>query len=134
MPVIAIYAIVAAVIFSAGFGTGWGVKGWKDGAEVAHAVSEKEKVESHNAILQTANANCATDIAGVRQGVKVITDAVAEREKAASDAMKNAEVTISRHKTVAAATKSLSPVSPEPDAQCAAIIREQKEYVQNRHN
>jgi hypothetical protein len=134
VPLIAIYAIVAAVIFSAGFVTGWGVKGWKDGAEVAHAVSEKEKVESHNAILQTVNANCATDIEGVRQGVKVITDAVAEREKAASEAMRNAEITISRHKAAAAATKSLPPVSPEPDAQCAAIILEQKEYVQNRHN
>jgi hypothetical protein len=128
---IAIYAIAAAVIFSAGFGAGWGVKGWKDGAEVAHAVSEKEKVESHNAILQTANNNCATDIDGVRQGVKVITDAVGEREKAASEAMKNAQALAWKHIAQVAAIKAL-PVVPEAE-QCAAIIQEQKDYVTQRH-
>jgi hypothetical protein len=132
VPGIAIEALIVALIFIAGFGGGWGVKGWKDGAEVAHAVSEKEKVESHNAILQTANANCATDIDGVRQGVKVITDAVAEREKAASEAMKNAQVLAGKHVVQIAAIKAL-PIVPEV-GQCAAIIKEQKEYVQNRHN
>jgi hypothetical protein len=132
VPIIAIYAIVAAVIFSAGFGAGWVVKDWKDGAEVAHAVSEKEKVESHNAILQTANENCASDIAGVRKGVKVITDAVAEREKAASEAMKNAETLTGKHVAQIAAIKAL-PIVPEA-GQCDAIIQEQKEYVQNRHS
>jgi hypothetical protein len=132
VPIIAIYAIVAAVIFSAGFGTGWGVKGWKDGAEVARAVSEKEKVESRNAILQTANANCAIDIEGVRQGVKVITDAVAEREKAASEAMKNAETLAGKHVAQIAAINAL-PIVPEA-GQCDAISQEQKEYVQKRHD
>jgi hypothetical protein len=132
VPIIAIYAIVAAVIFSAGFGTGWGVKGWKDGAEVARAVSEKEKVESRNAILQTANSNCATDIEGVRRGMKVITDAVAEREKAASDAMKNAQALAGKHVAQIAEIKALPVV--RPDDQCSAIVQEQKEYVQNRHD
>jgi hypothetical protein len=130
VPIIAIEALIAAAIFLAGFGGGWGVKGWKDGAEVARAVAEKEKVESRNAILQTANANCATDIEGVRQGVKVITDAVADREKAASEAMKNAQALAGKHVAQIVAIKAL-PVVPEA-GQCDAIIQEQKEYVAAR--
>jgi hypothetical protein len=134
VPIIAIYAIVAAVIFSAGFGAGWGVKGWKDGAEVALAESAKDKAESRSAILETANGECQTDIEGVRQGVKVITDAVAEREKAAADAMKNAETLTAKHKATVVSIKALQPVPAAQDAQCAAIVQEQKEYVQNRHS
>jgi hypothetical protein len=130
VPIIAIYAIVAAVIFGAGFGTGWGVKGWKDGAEVARAVSEKERVESHNAILQTANANCATDIEGVKSAIGVITKGVEDREKAASEAMKNANALAGKHAVQIAAIKEL-PVVPEA-GQCDAIIQEQKEYVAAR--
>jgi hypothetical protein len=125
---------IILIAFSIGFGGGWGVKGWKDGADVARAVSEKEKVESRNAILQTANANCATDIEGVRQGVAVVVKAVEDREKAASDAMKNAESLTEKHKVAVASIKALPPVPAAPDAQCAVIIEEQKEYVQTRHS
>lgn len=127
-------SLIAIILASliVGFGGGWGVKGWKDGTEIALAVSAKERVESRNAILVTANANCATDIEGVRQGVKVITDAVGEREKAASEAMKNAQAMARKHVAQAAIIKTL-PMVPEA-AQCDAIIQEQKAYVQNRHS
>lgn len=71
-----------------GAGGGWLIKDWKDGAEVAIAKSEKERVESRNAILVAANTSCTTDIEGVRKGVAVIVSQVEEREKAASAAMK----------------------------------------------
>jgi hypothetical protein len=124
--------VIILIAFSIGFGGGWGVKGWKDGADVARAVSEKEKVESRNAILQTANANCATDIEGVRQGVAVVVKAVEDREKAASDAMKNAETVVAKHKAAVVSIKALQPVPATQDAQCAAIVQEQKEYVAAR--
>ena len=61
---VAIQIIIAVVIALIGFGGGWGVKGWKDGTEIALAGSAKERVESRNSSLQSANANCATDIEG----------------------------------------------------------------------
>lgn len=129
MPLIAI--IVVSVLV--GFGSGWGVKGWKDGAEVALAVSAKEKVESRNAILEAANTSCATDIEGVRKGVAVVIGQVEERERAASAAMKAADVVVAERKKEIAAIKNLPQVPPEPEAQCAAIVREQIDYVQKRH-
>jgi hypothetical protein len=128
----AIQIIIALVIALVGFGGGWGVKGWKDGATVAQANSDKEKVESKNAILVTANGNCATDIEGVKKGVAVVVAQVEEREKAASAAMKAADVKIAQRKVKP--TKELPTIPPTPDAQCAAIEQEQKDYVQGRKN
>lgn len=125
-----IASILASLIV--GFGGGWGVKGWKDGAEIALAVQAKERVESRNAILQTANSNCATDIEGVKSAVGVITKGVEDREKAASEAMKNAQALAGKHVAQAVIIKAL-PIVPEA-GQCDAIIQEQKEYVQNRHS
>lgn len=122
----AIQALIAAIIFFVGAGGGWAVKDWKDGAEIA-------RLESREAVATQANAQCAQDIAGVRQGVQVITDAVAEREKAASAAMRDAETVVAKHKTVVAGIKALPPVPAEPEAQCKAIIEEQKAYVAARH-
>ena len=68
MPIIAIYAIVAAVIFAAGTGTGWTVNQWRNGAKIAH-------LESNNAVLNAANYKCKTDVESARAGVKQVTDA-----------------------------------------------------------
>ncbi|SHL42324.1 hypothetical protein SAMN05216428_102357 [Nitrosospira sp. Nsp11] len=118
-------------VFAVGNISGGVIMHWKSGAEVALAVSDKEKVESRNSILEAANGNCATDIEGVRQGVKVITDAVSEREKAASAAMRDAQALVAKHKAAAVAIKAL-PVVPQAE-QCEAIEREQIEYVAARH-
>lgn len=69
MPALIFGAITLIVI---GFGGGWLIKDWRDGAEVVLAVAAKEKVESRNAILEAANTSCATDIEGVRNGVAVV--------------------------------------------------------------
>ena len=100
----------AIALLFVGFAGGWSIKGWKAGAEIALVNSQKAALESRNSILETANGNCAMDIEGVRNGVAVITDAVAEREKAASDAMRAAQVTIAQHSARAKAIKELPPV------------------------
>jgi hypothetical protein len=129
---IALIALIIGVSALVGFGGGWGVKGWKDGATVAEVKSQKAAVESRNAELQTANAGCATDIEGVKKGVAVVVAHVEEREKAASDAMKAADLTIAQHKVRAATIKKLPTIAQTPAAQCAAIIREQVDYVRER--
>lgn len=117
-----------------GAGGGWLIKDWKDGAEVALAVAAKEKVESRNAILVAENTRCATDIEGVRRGVAVVIAQVEEREQAASAAMAQADVLVAERKKQIAAIKNLPPVPPEPEAQCAAIVQEQIDYVQRRRS
>lgn len=127
-----IQIIIALVIALVGFGGGWGVKGWKDGATIEKAESDKKAVESRNAILVTANSNCATDIEGVKKGVAAVVAHVEEREKAASDAMKAADVVVAQHKVKMATIKKLPVIAQTPEAQCGAIIREQIEYVRER--
>lgn len=127
---LAIALLIAALI---GFGSGWGVKGWKDGAEVALVNSQKDALKVRNDVLVSENAQCVIDIEGVRNGVAVVTDALAEREKAASAAMKQAEVMVLQHSAKVNAIKNLPPVPPAPEAQCAAIVQEQEDYVQSRH-
>jgi hypothetical protein len=86
----------AIALLFVGFGAGWGVKSWKDSAEIAMVSSQKSKLESRNATLSASNDNCAIDIDGVRNGVTVVSSKVEE-------------------------------------AQCAAIVQEQKDYVQSHH-
>ena len=101
----------AVSLLMVGFGSGWLIKDWKDGADVALAVVAKEKVESRNAILEAANTNCATDIKGVKSAVGVITKSVEEREKAASASMRDAETLVAKRKATIAAIKALPIVS-----------------------
>jgi hypothetical protein len=122
----ALQVLIAIVIFVVGAGSGWAVKDWKDGAEIA-------RLESSNEALKSANDRCATDIEGVKSAVGLITKGVEEREKAASAAMRDAETLVAKHKAAVAAIKVLPPVPAEPDAQCKAIIQEQREYVAARH-
>lgn len=129
----AITAIIIAVVSALSFAGGWGVKGWKDGAAVANIEKKNESLESRNSILQTANSNCAVDIDGVKKGVAIIIAQVEERERAASDAMKAAELQIAQRKG-RIKISHLPRVAPAQDAQCAAIVQEQMDYVRERKN
>lgn len=95
--------------------------------------SGKRDLESPNAILVAENGRCAVDIEGVRKGVAVAVPQVEERERAALAAMTAADVLVAERKKEIAAIKNLPPVPPEPEAQCAAIVQEQINYVQSRH-
>jgi hypothetical protein len=125
MPIIAIYGIIAAVIFGAGFGGGFAVADWRSGAEIA-------RLQSDNAIKSAANQKCETDIESVRNGIKQVTDAVGKREEAARNAMSQAEVLAAKHSRRAAETKA-APVIPV-EGQCEAIVKEQIEYVEKRRS
>lgn len=122
--------IVAAVLI--GMGTGWGVKGWKDGARIAQITADRDGVKSDNAILAAANSNCAVDIESIKKGVAVVVSQVEDRERAASAAMKAADLAIAKRKA-AERIKRLPVIAPAPEAQCAAMIKEQIDYVQERH-
>jgi hypothetical protein len=115
--------IIIAVSLLVGFGSGWGVKGWKDGAHIA-------KIESRDSVLTAANDRCDIDIDDVRKGVESISVAVGHREKAAAEAMSKAQVLAAKHSQTAITIKA-APVVPE-ETQCDAIVREQIEYVQSR--
>lgn len=117
--------IGAVALILVGFGGGWGVKDWKDGAQIALVNSQKAALESRNGQLVASNDRCATDIEGVRKGVAVVVAQVEERERAASTAMKEADVLVAARKKEIAVIKNLPPVPPEPEAQCAAIVQEQ---------
>jgi hypothetical protein len=124
-----LFAIIL-ISFLGGFGGGWLVKDWKDGAEVAVAKSEKKEVESHNAILTTANDTCKTDIDAVQKGVVTITEAVAAREQAAVAAMATAQDLADRHKQAARQIQA-APSRPAEN-QCNELIQEQIDYVKSR--
>lgn len=123
-------AIVILVSVLVGFGGGWGVKGWKDTAKISIIEKQKAAVDSRNSILESANSSCATDIEGVKKGMAIIVAGVEEREKAASDAMKAADLKIAQRK--GRIVQAAPAIAPAPEAQCAAIMQEQAEYVKGR--
>lgn len=123
MPIIAIYAIIAAVIFGAGFGSGWTVKDWKDGKHIA-------TIESANSVLSASNDQCKTDIDGVRAGVAVVVKATEDKARAAASAMQSAAELAAKHSRTAITIKA-APTVPA-DKQCAAIEQEQIDYVKSR--
>ncbi len=127
-----ILAILIAVSVLVGFGGGWGVKGWKDGAAITTIKAEKAGIESENAILQAANGKCTTDIKDVQTGVGVILARVADREKAAADAMAAADAVVAQRSAKIKTIRAMKEIAPAPKAQCDAIIQEQIEYVQGR--
>lgn len=125
-----IQIIIAVVIALVGFSGGWVVKDWKDGAEVAIVKSDNRSLKERNDVLAAANGQCVTDIEGVRKGVQVITDAVGEREKAASAAMLSAQALAAKHAQAAKAIKD-APIKPD-EPMCVTIEREQMEYLSTR--
>lgn len=119
-----ILAIVIAVFSGLAFTGGFAVADWRSGAQIARLASE-------NAVLEAANGKCTTDIESVRQSVISMQKAADERVKAADAAMVVAQPKAAIH-TRAAITIKAAPI-PIGESLCAAVEREQKEYVQARH-
>lgn len=119
--IVAIIALVSAVT---GFGGGWAVKGWKDGAEVA-------RVESRDAVLTTANEQCGIDVEDVQKGVQQIAKHYEDKLQAANAEAVKAAPEAKKH-TDRAATIISAPM-PAEKSQCEVIIEEQEEYVQIRN-
>ena len=101
------------------------VKDWKDGEEIA-------RLESRSAAAESFNQQCETDIADVRKGVAEMIDAATERAKKAEAAMLDAQAKAMKHSQTAITIKT-APIR-QGESECEAVIREQKEYVQNRRS
>lgn len=125
-------AIVIAVFSALSFGGGFAVADWRKESQVAQLNSEKTELQNRTNLLLTANRDCATDIESVKKGVAIIRTLAEEREKAASDAIKAADLKVAQHTQRIRTIRTLPPVSPAPEAQCAAIVQEQVDYVQAR--
>ena len=123
------YAILISVAI--GFGGGWLVKDWKDGAQIALIKSEKQSLKERTDTLVASNNRCATDIESVRQGLAGIQKAADDRIKAAEAEMTKAQKTASWHVNRAAEIRNGLPPKPN-ETQCQAVEREQLEYVASR--
>lgn len=120
-PVLA--AIILAITASVAFGSGWAVNGWRmDG--------KMHKLDTANTVLVAANDRCAADIQLVRAAMHDMTAAVAQREKNAADAQREAQPEAEIHTRRAKTIRAMAPVPL--DMQCEAIKEEQLLYVQSR--
>lgn len=127
MPIALILGLAVAI----GFGSGWGVKGWKDEAQIAQVNTQKAALVSRMAIVDAANVRCAIDVEGVKKSMAIIVSQADEREKAASDAMKAADLKIAERRARIRISR-LPQVAATRDAQCEAMIQEQIDYVRER--
>lgn len=119
-----ITAILVAIFTVLGFIGGFMVADWRSAPEM-------QRLSSQNAVLAAANEKCELDIGSVRVAMSAITEAAAEREKSAAEAMRHAAAAAAKHTSRAKKTRTLPAVAPEH--QYESITREQIEYVQNRH-
>ena len=93
----AFQVLIEIVIFAVGAGSGWAVKDWKDGAQIALIESEKQSLKERNETLVVSNGQCKTDIEAVRQSVAGIEKAADDRVKAAEAEMTKAQKTAAWH-------------------------------------
>ena len=124
MPILLIIIIIVSSLL-VGSGIGWTVKDWQTGAKMA-------VLESRDAVVTAANAQCKTDVVTVKAGVKEVTDALAQKKLDADAAMKDAQFWAGKHSRLAQEVNSL-PVRPD-ESVCDAVTREQIEYVERRKN
>lgn len=116
--------IAFIAVFAVGNLSGWTVHSWKSGAKTA-------ALESRDAVVTAANEQCKNDVVAVKSGVKDVTDALAKKKKDAEDSMKDARYWAAQHDRLAREVNS-APIRPD-EAQCQAVEREQREYVERRH-
>lgn len=127
-----LYLVIAFVaVFAAGNGSGWLIHSWKTGKEIANIQAEKQSLINTNSALYAANNKCANDINTVQKGFEEIFRANEARAKGAAEAITKAQEQTAIHKQTARAIK-FAPVNPK-ESWCAAIEREQIEYVRARH-
>ncbi len=119
-----ILAIVIAVFAGLAFTGGFMVSNWRSASHI-------QQLSSKNAMLSAANDKCAVDIQSVHKAMDELAANSAKREKDATRAMRRAEADAARHTNRAKKTKTLPPVKPEH--QYEALMKEQIEYVQKRH-
>src|SRR5690348_2539857 len=114
-----ILAILIAASAGIAFTGGYTISNWRSAAQV-------QRLSSANATLSEANKKCDADIKSVQEATEALTQAAAQREKNAENAIKRASLAAENHTKRARKIRALSPVSPS--RQYEAIAREQAEY------
>lgn len=120
-----IVAVLITISAGISFASGYGISNWRSAVQV-------QRLNSNNAILSEANKKCAADINSVQDSMRTLSQAAAQREKSAANAIKGAASEAADHTNRAKKIRALSPVTSE--RQYEAIAREQAEYVQSRHH
>jgi hypothetical protein len=119
-----ILAVVIAIFTGLAFTGGFAVSDWRSASRI-------QQLNSENAILSAANDKCIVDIQSVKKAMDELTASSVRREKDAARAIRRAEADAARHTNHAKKIRTLPHVKPE--YQCEAIVKEQIEYVQKRH-
>lgn len=124
--------IAAAVIFGAGASSGWELNGWRLGAEIERQAGQVKTLTVTNSALENANKQCGIDVEQVTGAVnKVLADSQ-RLTAAALAAMGKAQASADSHLARADRILKAAAVPNELAAQCAAIIKEQRDYVDER--
>jgi hypothetical protein len=122
--------IAAAVIYAAGFGSGWGVNGWRLGSELATANGTIDTLRIANDGLVGANNRCKINVDEVKAGVKSVVDAGLKLQKQAAAEMRQVAGKAQGHLNKADEILSRPPVA---EAEwCKAVISETAAYVAER--
>lgn len=121
-----VMAAIAAVIF----GTGWGVKGWKDSGEISRLEGKVETQQQSIATLEGANTRCLAGVKDVQAAVKGFIDAGTERSEAARIAMEAAAAAAQGH--LAAAQAAVNRAAPAAGKECPTAAQEAQAYARKR--
>ena len=116
-------AVVAIAIFAAGAGTAWTINGWRNGAKIA-------RLQSSESLLIQANSQCKTDVDNVKASVTALMSQYEDKIASAKAEAVKAQPKAAQHTQNAIIIKA-APIRPG-ETQCAAIEREQLEYLTSR--
>jgi hypothetical protein len=116
----AILGAWAAGIAVVAFVGGFVVSDWRTDGKIA-------KLDRDKQVLELANRRCGQDVENVKSTFAELKRVSDERLTAAANAVKEAEREAQAHVEKAVVIRKAPPVPA--DKQCAAIVREQQEYL-----
>src|SRR6185312_7802195 len=105
------FLLIIAVSSAISFGAGFMASDWRNGAEIA-------RLESRSAVAESANGQCQTDVASVRQSVAGMVKDSEDRAKKAEAAMLDAQAKAMKHSATAITIKA-APIR-EGESECDA--------------
>lgn len=80
-----------AMIFLAGFGSGWQLNGWRLGAQIGPLTAEVSRLRARSSILESANAQCEKSVKAANEAVERILKAGQDRARKSAEALRAAQ-------------------------------------------